>query len=169
MTFDPPDFRAVVRRSTLHVFDWDPMLASGGPLAQLTRSRAKAAVLDLRVVWAEDDDGERVADEVIATPVVGGTLEARVVLTHWAQSVGYRRLWLADEVIALDPRPGGMAAATCTVCRMRWEDAGDPRFWLMARRRGHFPTGCLLCGGPLPQWSVASAVRTADEGATLWG
>lgn len=144
-----PDFRAVVRAGTVRLAEWYPYLADGGPMGNLLRlrARAKVAVADLTVL--RDADG--LADELVVTFHAGDTPAARATLLGWAATLGYRRAWLPDEVVGLDPCGGGTARTRCDACRMEWVD-GAPEFWLAARHSGRFPLGCPLCGHDLPQW-----------------
>lgn len=151
--FEPesPDFRATVRRDrTVQIVDWGPWLAVSGPLYTMldARGRAGVAIADLTVV--RDEDG--IAVELIVDFHCRASSLHREALCAWAERVGYRRAWLSGEVAELDPVPGGAAQTRCSCCRLRMVDAGAP-FWEFVRRRGAFPTACVLCGADLPQWT----------------
>jgi hypothetical protein len=147
-----PDFRAAIRPKSLRLVDWTPYLARSGPLQTLLHARGRAGIgiADLTVVRDEE-----LADEVIVEFLAGDAAPHREALAGWAASVGYRRAWFADEVVELDPCPGGVATTTCSGCRARLTDA-DRGFWLSVRRAGRFPAVCPLCGCDLPQWSTMS-------------
>jgi hypothetical protein len=85
--------------------------------------------------------------------LAGDRADHRETLLAWAATVGYRRAWLAGEVVELEPRAGGTAETVCTGCRARLTDS-DPGFWLMVRRSGRFPCLCPLCGSDVPQWTT---------------
>lgn len=147
MTDDNPDFRATIHRGRIRIVDWGPWLADSGPMGMLlTRLHNAVSIADLTVLR----DGDT-ATEVVATFCHGDTPEARAVLTRWAASVGYQRIWLPDHVADLDPAAGGTASTRCTCCRATWADS-DADFWLSVRRTGRFPTLCPICGSDLPQW-----------------
>lgn len=64
MDREPPDFRATVRRdATVRIVDWDPWLATAGPLHTMldARGRAGMVIADLTIVR----DKEGIALEVI--------------------------------------------------------------------------------------------------------
>jgi hypothetical protein len=158
MDRESPDFRATVRRDgVVRLVDWGPWLADSGPLYTLIDGRARAgvAIADLTVVRDDKD----VAVEVIVDFRCGGASAHRRALCGWAASVGYRRIWLAGEVVDLEPVAGGAAQTRCTGCRARLVDAGES-FWAFVRERGAFPAACLLCGSDLPQWTPARQTAT---------
>jgi hypothetical protein len=154
-----PDFRATVRANRVRLVDWAPWLAGSGPLQTMLHARGRAGfgIADLTVLRDED-----VADEVIVEFVAGDAPAHREALTQWAAAVGYRRAWLPGDLRELEPNVGGIAATTCTGCRVRLVD-GDPRFWLMVRRGGRFPAACPLCGCDLPQWTTMSDRGPAER------
>jgi hypothetical protein len=127
---------------------------TGGP-ASMTFARLDGVVIvDLR--HAGEDDKELVATVPPNAPPVDRA--ARRTLLAWAALVGYRRLWLADRVVELEPAPAiGTAAVRCPTCTSVWSD-GSEGFWAMVRANGHFPGYCPACGGSLPEWRP---VRTA--------
>jgi hypothetical protein len=121
---------------------------TGGP-ASMTLGRLEGVVLvDLR--HAGEDDDELVASVPTNAPPM--TAAARRTLTRWAALVGYRRLWLPDRVLELDP-PGSRrtAAVECPTCTATWSDGSDS-FWATVHANGHFPGYCPACGGSLPEW-----------------
>jgi hypothetical protein len=159
MELEPRDFRATVRRDgTVRLVDWGPWLAAGGPLYTLLEARARAgvAIADLTII--RDQGG--VAVEVIVDFCGGAAHAHREALCNWAARVGYRRVWLDGDVVELEPVPGGAAQTRCTGCRARLVDA-NAGFWDFVRRRGAFPTACVLCGSDLPQWTPVR--REEDE------
>jgi len=124
---------------------------TGGP-ASMTFTRLRGvAIVDLRFT-GEDDD------ELVATvPPNAPRLDraARRVLADWAALVGYRRLWLPDRVVELEPPPPvGAASVRCPTCTSVWAD-DSARFWTVVRESGHFPGFCPACGGSLPEWRLA--------------
>jgi hypothetical protein len=125
----------------------------GGP-ASMTFARLEGvAIVDLRD--AGEDDCELVATVPPNAPPPGAA--ARRLLADWAALVGYRRLWLPDRVIDLDPPPPvGAVSVRCPTCTSVWADSSDA-FWAMVRRNGHFPGYCPACGGSLPEWRPARA------------
>jgi hypothetical protein len=126
---------------------------TGGP-ASMTFGRLEGvALVDLRRTG--EDDHELVATVPPNAPPLGRA--ARRVLADWAALVGYRRLWLADRVLELEPPPPiGTAAARCPTCTSVWSDS-SVTFWSMVRANGHFPGFCPACGGSLPEWRPVRA------------
>ena len=122
---------------------------TGGP-ASMTLARLEAGVVLVDLRHAGEDD-----DELVATVPPNGprlTAEARRTLARWAALVGYRRLWLQDRVVELDPPPAlGTATVRCPTCTATWAD-GSESFWAIVRANGHFPGYCPACGGSLPEW-----------------
>jgi len=147
---DTPDYRLTVRRGAVRAIDWSPWLASGGPLAMLLRARGRAgvAIADLTVV-REDD----LVTEGIVRFLAGDRPAARQAIAAWARDVGYRRLWLPGEVVALPGPAEGTAETRCSGCAARFADE-TAGFWAGVRLAGRFPAMCPLCGGDLPQWRV---------------
>jgi hypothetical protein len=129
---------------------------TGGP-ASMTLARLDGVVLvDLR--HAGEDDEELVATVPPNAPPI--TTAARRTLADWAAVVGYRRLWLPDRVLELEPPDAlGTAEVRCPTCTATWAD-GSPRFWATVRANGHFPGYCPACGGSLPEWRTAARRRT---------
>ena len=135
---------------------------TGGP-ASMTFARLQGvAIVDLRFAGAD-------GDEVVATvPPNAPRLPraARRVLAAWAALVGYRRLWLPDSVVELEPPPPvGTASVRCPTCTSVWAD-DSARFWTVVRESGHFPGFCPACGGSLPEWRLA---RVAEPRGTAAG
>jgi hypothetical protein len=134
----------------------NPQLAGticGGP-ASMTFGRLEGVVLvDLAHAGADHD--ELVATVPPNAPPVGAA--ARRILAEWAALVGYRRLWLPDRVIALEPPPPvGTAIVRCPTCTSVWAD-DSPGFWATVRANGHFPGYCPACSGSLPEWRPVRA------------
>lgn len=156
---DDPTYRATIipRTGRVSVTGWAAWLARAGALGKLLedRRRAGVAIVDLTVT------GEG-RDEVIARFYSdGGDLDrVEEALVEWAAHVGYRRLWLSDRMVALDPAPEqiGRATVRCPTCRAGWADS-NPEFWLMVRKQGEFPRWCPVCGFELPQWRVSDPGR----------
>jgi hypothetical protein len=163
---EDPDFRATVRRDgSIRLTNWAPWLAAGGPLHTLLDARGRAGVAIADITIVRDDDF--IAVEAIVAFRCGGSAKHRQALRDWAARVGYRRVWFDGEIADLEPSPGGAAQTRCTGCRARLVDA-DASFWDFVRRRGAFPTACVLCGSDLPQWTPARQTGQAasDSDAT---
>ncbi len=148
---EAPSARVVVRDGVVTVTEWQPWLANGGPLGNMfrDRERERIAIADLTAV------GESSEEVIVRFRAAGrARRDAEHALIRWAAAVGYRRVWLPDSVVDLEPPPDRRAASVeCPTCGADWADA-DPDFWLSVREGGCFPTTCPLCGGHLPQWSV---------------
>lgn len=148
-----PTYRATIRGEKVTLTAWAGWLTTGGAMGQLFRDRERAgvAIADLTVEGEHDD-------ELIVRFYSHGRSrdQAETALIKWASRVGYRRLWLSDRVVEVDPHPEqlGHAEVRCPTCRAPWTDA-NPEFWLFVRRQRSFPTWCPLCGCELPQWTVS--------------
>jgi hypothetical protein len=153
MRDDTPDYRLTVRRGAVRAIDWNPWLASGGPMGMLLAARGRAGVAIADVTVVRDGD---LAAEAIVRFVAGGSGEASEALTVWARDVGYRRLWLPGRLVELPGPAEGVAETRCSGCAARFRD-GAPSFWAGVRSSGRFPAMCPLCGGDLPQWRVKDA------------
>jgi hypothetical protein len=144
--------RATITPRALWVNPGFPGLIHGGPASMtLERLAGRAVLVDLRSAGADDDE------LVVTVPANAPRIDraARARLAEWAALVGYRRLWLPDEVLALDEvvPAGRTATVRCPTCTSRWAD-GSPRFWEHVRELRHFPGYCCACGGVLPEWTV---------------
>lgn len=149
-----PDFRATLSGRQLVLVPWRPeLIRRSGPSNELLGFRgADVAVADLTIIREPDGD-ELIVSEVTSSS--GGTLAA--ALSEWAGSLGYRRIWCGGDVVEIDSSLdaiGSVAQTRCRACRSEWWD-DSPEFWLFTRDLGVFPIWCPLCGGFLPQWSVA--------------
>ncbi len=148
-----PSLRATIAGGEITL---NPHLAGticGGP-ASMTFERLEGVVL-VDLAHAGEDADELVATVPPNAPPVGGG--ARRVLAEWAALVGYRRLWLPDGVLELEPPPPvGAAAVRCPTCTSVWAD-DSPGFWATVRANGHFPGYCPACSGSLPEWRLARA------------
>ncbi|HEX2102188.1 MAG TPA: hypothetical protein VHF51_00945 [Solirubrobacteraceae bacterium] len=142
-----------MRRGTVRAIDWSPWLAAGGPMAMLLAARGRAGVAIADVTVLRDGD---VATEAIARFLTGDGPGARDAIAAWARDVGYRRLWLPDDLVELPGPAEGRAETRCSGCAARFAD-GAPGFWAGVRAAGRFPAMCPLCGGDLPQWRVHGA------------
>jgi hypothetical protein len=134
---------------------------TGGP-ASMTFTRLQGvAIVDLR--FTGEDDDELVATVPPNAPRLGRA--ARRVLGDWAALVGYRRLWLPDSMVELEPPPPvGTASVRCPTCTSVWAD-DSPRFWTVLRESGHFPGFCPACGGSLPEWRLVPAAAPRGTAA----
>lgn len=162
--FDPPSWRATIRDGRLRLTNWAPWLISGGPLTTLldARRHAGVAIVDLTVIG--EDDGREIITRFHSD---GRDLDAaEQMLTDWADSLGYRRIWLTDRVRELDgTSPADRRARVCCgSCRGYWSD-GSPEFWAMVCGAGVFPLWCPACGCELEQWRVVRSARTAGAHA----
>jgi hypothetical protein len=137
----------------------------GGP-ASMTFARLDGVVLvDLR--YAGEDDDELVVTTPPNAPAIGRA--ARRVLTDWAALVGYRRVWLPDAVVDLEPPPPvGTATVRCPTCTSVWSDDSEG-FWATVRENGHFPGYCPACGGSLPEWKPVAPARRAQRASGVHG
>jgi hypothetical protein len=158
---DEPFLRATIAGGELTL---NPPLSgtiTGGPAAMTLARLRDVALVDLR--HAGEDDEDLVATVPPNAPPVDRA--ARRVLAEWAALVGYRRLWLCDRVVELDPPPPvGTATVRCPTCTSVWAD-DSASFWAMVRRNGHFPGYCPACGGSLPEWRPARAAQRPRRGA----
>ena len=146
-----PWARAVIRAGLITLSEWTPGLVRCGPAAAALDALAEdTALFDLTRIG---DAG----DELIVTCVTGAAETAREAIVAWAVTVGYRRLWLTDSVVDLEPActPLETAAVSCPTCGLRWKDH-TPGFWVMVRNCGAFPSNCPACGGRMPQWQTVS-------------
>ena len=103
----PPTWRATIRGRRLMLTHWAPWLAQGGPQAKLLTEREEAGftIADL-TVHGEDDD-----EVSVRFYAVGAELErAEQVLVRWAEAVGYRRIWLSDRLVTIEPDPERLGA-----------------------------------------------------------
>ena len=154
-----PTWRATIRGRRLTLTAWAPFLITNGPLGNLMPGREAdgITIADL-TVHGEDED-----ELSVRFYALGTTIErAEAVLIEWATRVGYRRLWLPDRLVPIEPEPEqlGTASVRCPTCRARWQD-GSPEFWLLVKGGGTFPKWCPMCGCELPQWTVRPA-RSGD-------
>ena len=163
-----PFARAAIRHGTITLHPWSPRLIRGGPRAAAL-DEVSAALADLSCTDQ---------NELIVTPVPPGQLDdtARAALVAWAATVGYERVWLPGQVIALLDQPAslGRAAVRCPTCGARWQDE-QLEFWEYVREHGGFPGRCMACGGMLPEWTLesidddATATAATDDSAMAAG
>jgi hypothetical protein len=165
---ETPDFRATVKRSgSVRIVEWTPWLATSGPLHTLfpARARAGTTIADLTVLC--DDAGNAI--EVVVDFLCEGAADHRDALCHWAAFAGYRRVWFDEEIVDVEPDPGGTAHTRCSGCAVRLVDGKD-QFWRYVRQRGAFPGSCPLCGSDLEQWSpVTEPAGTRRPGTRSGG
>jgi hypothetical protein len=146
-----PLLRATVTAHRVKLNHWQPNLVGLGPRNRLLADLDDdVALADLTVERRED--GNELVVAVIAGDLVGARLDR---LLGWARDAGYRRVWLAERVICLEPdeQAVGTARISCDTCGVTWSDA-SPGFLAQVRLNGFFPRWCLACGGALPEWEV---------------
>lgn len=154
-----PFARATITPDVLTLNAWNPGLIGLGLRHQLLDGLADGKVLaDLRIERREG--GNELIVEVIAGDLAGGTA-AR--LLAWACDVGYRRVWLPERIVCLEPdqQPLGISRAECPTCGVSWNNESTD-FLAQVRRSGWFPGWCNACGGSLPEWTLEPA-DTASE------
>jgi hypothetical protein len=149
-----PDFRATSSEREIVLVPWRPeLIRRCGPSNELLRFRgAGVVVADLTII--RDPGGYELIVSELAPPSDG---KLGAALADWAASLGYRRIWCGGDLIELDrslDATGGAVRTRCRACRSEWWD-DSPEFWSMSHALGVFPIWCPLCGGFLPQWSVA--------------
>jgi hypothetical protein len=151
-----PWARAVVRDGRITLNAWSPGLMSGGPTRAVLRRLLRRGVMLADLSAHAADDGR---EELIVRWIPDGRTcaPARAALLQWAELVGYRRVWLPQEVVDFSEAllPGGRAATSCPTCGAVWDDE-TPEFWAMVRGQGHFPGHCPICNGSLPEWVPAA-------------
>src|SRR5262245_12371416 len=99
MTIESPELRVTVRGDDVRIIDKVPWLVAGGPLWTRMEARGRAGVAIADVAVLRDEDG--LAQEAIVRFLTGDDPAARQALSVWARQVGYRRVWLPDDVIEL--------------------------------------------------------------------
>ena len=147
-----PSYRVTVRGRRLALTHWVPWLAQGGAWGKFFEDREEAgvAIADLTLC------GERNSEIAVRFHSEGKSREgAERVICEWAELVGYRQVWLAEQLVVLGSEPAVVerAEVRCSICEARWHDA-TPEFWAAVRQNGIFPAWCPVCGCELPQWSV---------------
>ncbi len=163
-----PELRATVaRRGDVVMTRWSAGSACpGGPAASQSRVRRLAGVFDL-TIERERADGIVVAAELIVADafVAGDAAPAHRSLIAWAVRLGYRRVWLPCEVVALAPALlGGRWESACHHCGSTWSDS-TTGFRLTARAAGFFPLACSLCSHPLAEPVAERAGVAVASGA----
>lgn len=143
-----PFARATIAGGSVTLNAWAPGLISGGPARGLLERLPEGTTLaDLEI------DRRPEGNELIVRFVTPARAEAEEALVAWAQTVGYRRIWLPGRVVEPESDAGlaGRAAVECPTCGARWSD-DSPDFIAATRDRGWFPAACCACGGSLPEW-----------------
>jgi hypothetical protein len=145
-----PAYRLTIRRNgQIRATPWAPWMANHGPMYVLLEQRGRRGVTLADLTVLRDDAG--IASEVIVEFLSEGAPDHRPRLLEWAAFVGYRRVWFPEEVVDVEPVPGGQAETRCACCGARIVDE-TPALWQYVRGRGAFPTACIICGAELPQW-----------------
>ena len=163
-----PWCRATVAGDAITLNPWTPMLLRSGPAA-MTLERLSERGVALADLYAE---GEPCEEELFVKYVARLRTETSDdALVAWAQTVGYRRVWLPDRVIDLDPAEAdvGLAETSCRTCGLEWRDDSEA-FWSTVRTAGAFPGFCLACGSSMPEWRVVVPARPPARGKleTSW-
>jgi hypothetical protein len=154
-----PWCRATIAGDAVTLNPWTAQLVRGGPAA-MSLERLHDTGVALADLFADGEPGE---EEVIVRYVAQSPRSAATdaALVAWAQTVGYRRVWLPGRVADLDvaAAPLGTAETACPTCGLTWRD-DTPEFWRSVRHAGAFPGFCLACGGSLPEWRVVEPAPT---------
>jgi hypothetical protein len=158
-----PDFRLTIRRGRVLAVDWRPWLVTAGPLVATVRARRRVCVAITDVIVVHEGD---CATEAIVRFLAGDRESARAEITRWARDVGYRRLWLDDELIGLPGPREGEAHTRCGGCGVQLCEDG-PQFWAYVRHIGRFPSGCPVCGADLPQWRLRQDPPGDDDPSSM--
>jgi hypothetical protein len=155
-----PWCRATITRDSVTLNPWVPALIRGGPASMALERLAEHGVA-LADLYA---DGEPLEEELVVRYVARSRTQASdATLLAWAETVGYRRVWLPDRVVDLEPAEGdlGLAQTTCRTCGLQWRD-DTPEFWEGVRHAGAFPAFCMACGSSLPEWRAIEQPATAS-------
>jgi hypothetical protein len=157
-----PTFRATVASGRLTLNQWVPVLAQDGPVANHFPSRAAEGVTIADVTLICNSDAEPEAIVEFLTP--GDHEAAEEALIAWARLAGHRRIWLERRVVETGAElpEVGTVEVKCPTCAARWEEHTHD-FHVGVRFCGVFPTLCPLCGGTLPQWSLAHEAREGSR------
>jgi hypothetical protein len=150
MSHDHPDFRATIRLDgSLWLVSWQQYLQADFAWHTTVASQHRRGIClaDFKILHDEDDP----APELIVTPLTGLEPEHREAIASWAGIVGYRRVWIGDEVIEPEPKVCRTAVTRCRSCRHELVGKGAD-FWDRVRHMGFFPPACLICGCDVPQW-----------------
>jgi len=159
---DHPSFRATIcADGSIWLAHWEPWLDEDIPWHTLVAAqpRPRRCLLDIALLREHDHAVE--PPELIVAPLTEFQPAHREALITWARTVGYRRVWLGDEVLELEPTSGGSAESRCRVCGNRMVGKGTD-FWSRVRRSGCFPRRCLVCGCEIPQWQHVEQREVAD-------
>ena len=150
----PPQFRATVSRAG------DVTLTPAAPQTAQPGGWTACGLVPPNVVGVFDiwidrttADGITVAtDLTVADAFPGEDVEfGRRRLAQFAERLGYQRVWLDNEVVAIEPQLlGGTWKTCCGRCGLAWSDSSDG-FWLHIRGAGFFPMLCTMCSHPLVQ------------------
>ncbi len=158
-----PLMRAVFAKRRLTVLGGRTSLfndGSPGGMNFASRTRAGVSILELGETESEGFGWEL----TVGFLADGKRAGAEQALAIWAGRVGYRRIWLPDNVFEPPPAPPVRAIGSvgCPTCGHRWQGRGR-RFWKQVWDIRLFPNVCPLCGATMPQWSVRVPSRTSPE------
>lgn len=147
-----PDYRGIYRNGGLTLVQYVGWMPSAlGYVRPILRDNHCAVLADFEVVRGHDGL-ELIVTELTAT----NGHEFRDAVIGFAEGLGYRRVWMAHDVIDLDPLiqlSDGVVSTCCPACGSTFaEDA--PEFMIHARRVGVWPCLCPVDGHPIPQWCL---------------
>ncbi len=147
-----PTWRATIRGGRLMLTHWAPWLVQGGPQTKLLTERGQAGITiaDLTV---HGEDGRRGQRPLLRRRHASSS-EAEEVLIEWATRVGYRRIWLSDRLVTIEPEPDKIGTRIGPLSRPARPPGATPRRSSGSRVKhsGLFPKWCPVCGCELPQW-----------------
>lgn len=160
-----PNLRATIKGEQLFVTDWGTQLAGPGVLRARPASEGDQptpAIVDLASLGEGNEELM-----VMHYDDRQDLEEVERVIVRWAGQVGYRRVWLAESVVAVDFPDSGIPSAhfRCPTCSAELSGDGAD-FWIAVRRMKMFPPFCLTCGVEAPQWDVSTEQESLSDGPT---
>jgi hypothetical protein len=161
VSYFKPDYRASFRDGALTLVPYALWLANDfGFAGNVFRETVDVVVADFEIHRGHN------GLELIVSTLTGASYETfRAAVIAFAGGLGYRRVWMAGEVIELIQGRQLSAIGVETACQTCGTTFREHNlsFILNCRQQGAWPTGCPLCGSVLPQWSFGHALA---EGAT---
>jgi len=161
-----PRFRATVADGRVGLVDWQPHMQTMGTVGRHLRECRERGVevADLTVIDERPDERELLVSFLAAGEARD---DAKHTLTAWARSTGYRRVWLDEEVVEVEPDPGnGTCSVVCPACGSDFVEKLS-ELWPVVQKWGCFPSCCIVCGADLPQWSVERRREGGEDGADV--